>query len=186
MNVMNNFNSTPWGNGIRQYTCNLQDVFTYDSLPFTQSRWMFIPFARSLIKYHFQNSILCPTYVLKSPLQTPIPTNTHFRLSYRISRSQTFSNQLTLKKKKRRKHLSKLSFANKGLNGINFSNILHHKSVHSKTPSFFKYLCLSILIPIPNWFQLKFSITYIGYRISIWTISILKTLIAPVLVPIHI
>jgi hypothetical protein len=32
----------------------------------------------------------------------------------------------------------KLSFANKGLDGINLGNILHHKSVKSKIPQYFK------------------------------------------------
>jgi hypothetical protein len=32
----------------------------------------------------------------------------------------------------------KLSFANKGLDGINLGNILHHKSVNSKIPPHFK------------------------------------------------
>jgi hypothetical protein len=32
----------------------------------------------------------------------------------------------------------KLSCANKGLDGINLGNILHHKSVKSKIPSYFK------------------------------------------------
>ena len=32
----------------------------------------------------------------------------------------------------------KLSFANKGLDGINLGNILHHKSVKSKIPPYFK------------------------------------------------
>ena len=32
----------------------------------------------------------------------------------------------------------KLPFANKGLYGINLGNVLHHKSVKSKTPSYFK------------------------------------------------
>jgi hypothetical protein len=37
----------------------------------------------------------------------------------------------------------KLSFANKGLDGINLGNILHHKSVKSKIPPYFKdqYVC---------------------------------------------
>jgi hypothetical protein len=32
----------------------------------------------------------------------------------------------------------KLSFANNGLDGINLGNILHHKSVKSKIPPYFK------------------------------------------------
>jgi hypothetical protein len=32
----------------------------------------------------------------------------------------------------------KLSFANKGLGGINLGNILHHKSDKSKIPPYFK------------------------------------------------
>jgi hypothetical protein len=32
----------------------------------------------------------------------------------------------------------KLSFANKGLDGINLGNILHHKSVKSNIPPYFK------------------------------------------------
>ena len=32
----------------------------------------------------------------------------------------------------------KLSFANKGVDGINLGNILHHKSVKSKIPPYFK------------------------------------------------
>ena len=39
----------------------------------------------------------------------------------------------------------KLSFANKGLDGINFGNILHHKSVKSKIPPYLKDQSMPII-----------------------------------------
>ena len=40
----------------------------------------------------------------------------------------------------------KLSFANKGLDGINLGNILHHKSVKSKIPPYFKDQYVPIIL----------------------------------------
>jgi hypothetical protein len=40
----------------------------------------------------------------------------------------------------------KLSFANKGLDGINLGNILHHKSVKSKIPPYFKDQSVPIIV----------------------------------------
>jgi hypothetical protein len=39
----------------------------------------------------------------------------------------------------------KLSFANKGPDGINLGNILHHKSVKCKIPPYFKDQCVPII-----------------------------------------
>jgi hypothetical protein len=39
----------------------------------------------------------------------------------------------------------KLSFANKGLDGINLGNILHHKSVKSKISTYFKNQSVPII-----------------------------------------
>jgi hypothetical protein len=41
----------------------------------------------------------------------------------------------------------KLSIANKGLDGINLGNILHHKSVKSKIPPYFKDQSVPISTP---------------------------------------
>ena len=76
----------------------------------------------------------------------------------------------------------KLSFAN---NGINLGNILHHKSVKSKIPPYFKDQSEPIISyvytrPIASNF---FLITNTCCMISILTISNLSLPIAPVQVP---
>ena len=78
----------------------------------------------------------------------------------------------------------KLSFANKGLYGINLGNILHHKSVKSKIPPYFKdqsgpIISYAYTIPIAS----KNLITNTCFMIPILTISNLSLMIAPVQVP---
>ena len=78
----------------------------------------------------------------------------------------------------------KLSFANKGLDGINLGNILHHKSVKSKIPPYFKDQYVPIILhvytrPIPS----KNLITNMCCVISILTISNISLLIVPVQAP---
>jgi hypothetical protein len=63
-----------------------------------------------------------------------------------------------IKKDERSKRsLLKLSFSHKGLDGINLGNILHHKSIKSKIPPYFKDQSLPIIsyvytIPIASKF----------------------------------
>jgi len=78
----------------------------------------------------------------------------------------------------------KLSFANKGLYGINLGNILHHKSVKYKIPPYFKdqsgpIISYAYTIPIVS----KNLITNTCFMIPILTISNLSLMIAPVQVP---
>jgi hypothetical protein len=82
----------------------------------------------------------------------------------------------------------KLSFANKGLDGINLGNILHHKSVKSKIPPYSKDQSVPIISyvytrPIASIFCNYNPITILCGVISILTISNLNLLIAPAQVP---
>jgi hypothetical protein len=64
-------------------------------------------------------------------LQIRIQMNTNLQQSSCILPVTDFSNLLVLRK-------MKLSFANKGLDGINLGNILHHKSHKSNIPPYIK------------------------------------------------
>ena len=65
------------------------------------------------------------------------------RLGY--CRSQTFQTCWYYESWNKQTFFLKLSFANKGLDGINLGNILHHKSVKSKIPPYFKDQSLPII-----------------------------------------
>ena len=67
----------------------------------------------------------------------------------------------------------KLLFANKGLDGINLGNILHHKLVKSKIPPYFKDQSIPIATKICNYKHLLYDLNM--------TISNLSLLIAPYL-----
>jgi hypothetical protein len=78
----------------------------------------------------------------------------------------------------------KLSFANKGLDGINLGNILHHKSVKCKIPPYYKDQTVPIISYIyTRPIALKKLIANMCCVISILTTSNLSLLIAPVQVP---
>jgi hypothetical protein len=62
----------------------------------------------------------------------------------------------------------KLSFANKGIDGINLGNILHHKSVKSKIPPYLKDQSVPIvsLDGIHKYFKVVFPVY--GFRLTIF------------------
>jgi hypothetical protein len=78
----------------------------------------------------------------------------------------------------------KLSFANKGLDGINLGNILHHKSVKSKIPQYFKDQSVPIIsyaytIPIAS---TNFNYKHVLHDLNLATFGSLKIDVERVLI----
>ena len=71
-------------------------------------------------------------------LQIRIQMNTNLQQSSRLDGHRLFKPVGIKKDEIDKRSFLKLSFANKGLYGINLGNILHHKSLKSKIPPYFK------------------------------------------------
>jgi hypothetical protein len=101
-----------------------------------RNRWVCITFARNYFHYHFHalyNSCLVNNVTN--------PNSNEYKLTaivLDIAGHRLFKHVSIKKVEIDKRSFRKLSFANKGLDGINLGNILHHNSVKSKIPPYFK------------------------------------------------
>ena len=143
VNVMNIFNSTPRrrrSHGHRHYTSpSLHDVSINDLLPFIQK-----PLGIHHIRTKLYSLPLSKLHSLFNLCLESTVTNPHsnqYKLQAIISdiaSHRLFKPVRIGKDEKEKRSFLNLSFANKGLDGVNLGNILHHKLVQSKIPPYFK------------------------------------------------
>jgi hypothetical protein len=143
VNVMNIFNSASRrrrSHGHRRHTPPAaNDVSLIDLLPFVQ---------KPLGMHHIRTELYALPFsklhsLYKSCLDTPVtdPNSSMYRLTavvMDIANHRLFKPVTFKKEEQEKRSFLKLLFANKGLDAINLSNILHQKSVKSKIPPYFK------------------------------------------------
>ena len=104
-----------------------------------RNRWVCITFARNYFHYHFQNYMPCTTQCLVNNVTNS--NSNEYKLTaifMDIAGHRHFKTVVIKKDEIDKRSFLKLSFANKSFDGINLDNILHHKSVKSKIPPYFK------------------------------------------------
>ena len=141
--MMDIFNSAPRrkrSHGHRHYTPPiLQDASLNDLLPFMQ---------QLLSMHHFRSKLFSLTLsnlhsLYNSCLESYVtnPNSNEYKLTAMvldIASHRLFIPVVIKKDEIDKRSFLRLSFANKGLDDINLGNILHHKSVKSKIPPYFK------------------------------------------------
>ena len=143
INVMNVFNNTPRrkrSHGHRHYTPpKFHDVSFNDLLPFIQKP-LGIHHIRTKLYSLPRSKLHCLYNYCLNGVFTNCNSN-HYKLSaiiLDIAYHRLFSPVTTRHEVAESRSFLKLSFSNKGLDAIHLSNILHHKSVKSKIPPYFK------------------------------------------------
>jgi hypothetical protein len=143
VNVMDIFNSAPRrkrGHGHRHYTSPIfYNVSLNDLLPYVQKP-LGIHHIRSKL-FSLPLSKLHALYNSCLVNNVTNPNSNEYKLTaivLDIAGHRPFKPAGIKKDEIDKRSFLKLSIANKGLDGINLGNILHHKSVKSKIPPYFK------------------------------------------------